>query len=170
MANRPTPWLLGIERISRRFLPLGIADKIVRLSDGIVEGLAVLKSPSRFAGVVFWSLVLWIKNAVSFAICFRAFGLDVPLESALLLQGIIGFGVAVPSTPSFLGIFEATTLVTLQLYGVDSSLAVSYALTYHLTTFLPITLLGLWSLSRLHLHLRDLSAPSPLPGSEAGTA
>ena len=38
------------------------------------------------------------------------------------------------------------------------------------TTFLPITLLGLWSLSRLHLHLRDLSAPSPLPGSEAGTA
>ena len=170
VANRPTPWLLGIERISRRFLPLGIADKIVRLSDGIVEGLAVLKSPSRFAGVVFWSVVLWIKNAVSFAICFRAFGLDVPLESALLLQGIIGFGVAVPSTPSFLGIFEATTLVTLQLYGVDSSLAVSYALTYHLTTFLPITLLGLWSLSRLHLHLRDLSAPSPLPGSEAGTA
>jgi hypothetical protein len=34
---------------------------------------------------------------------------------------------------------------------------VSYALTYHLTTFLPITLLGLWSLSRLHIQLRDLS-------------
>jgi uncharacterized membrane protein YbhN (UPF0104 family) len=77
-----------------------------------------------------------------------------------LLQGIIGFGVAVPSTPSFFGIFEAATLLTLQLYGVDSSLAVSYALTYHLTTFLPITLLGLWSLSRLRLHLRDLSAPA----------
>jgi hypothetical protein len=45
----------------------------------------------------------------------------------------------------------------LQLYGVDSSLAIAYALTYHVTTFIPITLLGLWSLSRLHIRLRDLS-------------
>src|SRR5258706_417452 len=129
-------------------------------ADGSVAGLAVLKSPARFAGVVFWSLVQWIINAAAFAVCFRAFGLAVPLEAALLLQGIIGFGVAVPSTPGFLGVFEAATLVTLQLYGVDSSLAVSYALTYHLTTFLPITLLGLWSLSRLHLKLREVSRPA----------
>jgi len=126
-------------------------------AEGVLAGLAVLKSPGRFTGVVLWSLALWIKNAAAFAICFRAFGLAVPLEAALLLQGIIGFGVAVPSTPGFLGVFEAATLVTLRLYGVDSSLAVSYALTYHLTTFLPITLLGLWSLSRLHIKLRELS-------------
>ncbi len=158
IANRPTGWLMLVERIARRTLPVRVADRAVHASGGIVEGLAVLKSPARFAGVVLWSLVLWIKNAAAFAICFRAFGLAVPLEAALLLQGIIGFGVAVPSTPGFLGVFEAATLVTLQLYGVDSSLAVSYALTYHLTTFLPITLLGLWSLSRLHLKLREVSS------------
>src|SRR5207249_252244 len=147
MANNLLPARAG--EVARAYvasgqLPVRAADRVLHASDGIVEGLAVLKSPARFAGVVFWSLVLWITNAAAFAICFRAFGLAVPLEAALLLQGIIGFGVAVPSTPSFLGIFEAATLVTLQLYGVESSLAVSYALTYHLTTFLPITLLGLW--------------------------
>ena len=157
VANRPGPWLVFGERVARRLLPVRAADRVVRTLDGIVEGLVVLKSPARFAGVVLWSLVLWLKNAAAFAICFRAFGLDIPLEAALLLQGIIGFGVAVPSTPSFVGVFEAATLVTLQLYGVDSSLAVSYALTYHLTTFLPITLLGLWSLSRLHIRLGELS-------------
>jgi uncharacterized protein (TIRG00374 family) len=147
---------------------------VVRLSDGIVEGLAVLKSPGRFAGVVFWSLVLWIKNAAAFAICFRAFGLDVPLEAALLLQGIIGFGVAIPSTPGYGGVFEAATLVTLRLYSVDSSQAIAYALTYHLTTFIPITLLGLWSLSRLHLRLGELravpSAPPTPPTATDGAA
>jgi uncharacterized protein (TIRG00374 family) len=157
VANRPGPWLVFGERVARRLLPVPAADRVVRTLDGIIEGLVVLKSPARFAGVVLWSLVLWLKNAAAFAICFRAFGLDIPLEAALLLQGIIGFGVAVPSTPSFVGVFEAATLVTLQLYGVDSSLAVSYALTYHLTTFLPITLLGLWSLSRLHIRLGELS-------------
>ena len=157
IANRPGPWLVLVERIARRVLPVPAADRVVRTSDGIVEGLAVLKSPARFTGVVLWSLVLWIKNAAAFAICFRAFGLDVPLDAALLLQGIIGFGVAIPSTPGYGGVFEAATLFTLQLYGVDPSLAIAYALTYHLTTFVPITLLGLWSLSRLHLRLGELT-------------
>ena len=156
MVHRPAPWLALLARIARRLLPAQAADRVIHGAEGLLAGLAVLKSPGRFAGVVSWSLVLWITNAAAFAICFRAFGLGVPLEAALLLQGIIGFGVAVPSTPSFIGVFEAATLLTLQLYGVNSNLAVSYALTYHLTTFLPITLLGLWSLSRLHLHLRDL--------------
>src|SRR6267378_2104394 len=110
IANRPGLFVILVERVARRTLPVHAADRVVRLSDGIVEGLAVLKSPSRFAGVVFWSLVLWIKNAAAFAICFRAFGLDVPLEAALLLQGIIGFGVAIPSTPGYGGVFEAATL------------------------------------------------------------
>src|SRR6266478_360304 len=158
IANRPGPWLVLVERVSRRVLPVRAADRVVRIFDGVIEGLAVLKSPGRFAGVVLWSLVLWLKNAAAFAICFRAFGLHVPLEAALLLQGIIGFGVAIPSTPGYGGVFEAATLLTLQLYGVDSSLALAYALTYHLTTFIPITLLGLWSLSRLHLRLGELTS------------
>lgn len=165
--HRPAPWLALLGRISRRLLPARAAERVLHGAEGLLEGLAVLKSPGRFAGVVFWSLVLWLKNAAAFAICFRAFGLDVPVEAALLLQGIIGFGVAVPSTPSFIGVFEAATLLTLQLYGVNSSLAVSYALTYHLTTFLPITLLGLWSLSRLHIRLRDLNAAAPAEGDAA---
>jgi uncharacterized protein (TIRG00374 family) len=156
VANRPGRWLTLIERIARRTLPSHIADRVVRISDAVVEGLVVLRRPGRFVGVVLWSLVLWLTNAAAFAICFRAFDIAIPLEAALLLQGIIGFGVAIPSTPAYGGVFEAATLFTLQQYGVDSSLAIAYALTYHLTTFIPITLLGLGSLHRLHMHLGEL--------------
>ena len=156
VVHRPAPWLALLGRVTHRLLPQRIADRLTHWAEGIVQGLSVLKSPARFAGVVVWSLVLWCTNAASFAVCFRAFGLDVPLEAALLLQGIIGFGAAVPSTPGFVGVFEVATRVTLGIYAVDASRAVSYALTYHLTTFLPITLLGLWSLSRLHLRLGEL--------------
>lgn len=150
VVHRPAPWLALLARMSRR---------LAHWAEGIIAGLAVLKHPGRFGAVVGWSLVLWLVNAAAFAVCFRAFGLTIPLEAALLLQGIIGFGVAVPSTPGFVGVFEAATRVTLAIYGVDATLAVSYALTYHLTTFLPITLLGLWSLSRLHLRLGELKVP-----------
>jgi uncharacterized protein (TIRG00374 family) len=167
VANRPTFWLAFVERPVRRLLPVRVADGIVRVSEGVVEGLLPLKHPARFLGVVLWSLVLWLINAAAFAICFKALGLDVPLEAALLLQGIIGFGVAVPSTPGFVGVFEAAALVTLSFYGVDASLAAAYALTYHVTTFIPITLLGFWSLSRLHLGLREVHSAAAR-GGEGG--
>src|SRR4029077_843221 len=100
-----------------------------------------------------WSRLQWRVNAALFPFCCRAFGLSVPAEGSLLLQGILGFGVAIPSSPGFAGVFEKATQFTLSLYHIDSSRALAYALTYHATTFIPITLLGLHALSRARLHL-----------------
>jgi len=47
------------------------------------------------------------------------------------------------------------------VYGIDQTLAVSYAVAYHITTFAPITLLGLYSLARLDLKLGELRGAKP---------
>jgi len=156
VVHRPAPWLTLLRRATHAVLPERIAARLTRIAEGLIAGLEVLKSPARFSGVLAWSLLQWLVNAAAFAVCFRAFGLAVPPEGALLLQGIIGFGVALPASPGFVGVFEAATRVTLAIYGIDATRAVSYALAYHVSTFLPITLLGLYSLSRLRIHLGEL--------------
>ena len=161
---RPAPWLAVLERAARAVLPSRLAERVATLAEGLVAGLTVLKRPGRLVAMLFWSLVLWLVNAASFAVCFRAFGLHVPPEGSLLLQGILGFAVAVPASAGFFGVFEKATQLTLQIYGITPSLALAYAVAYHLTTFLPITLLGLRSLALVHLHLRDLrQAPAAEP-------
>ncbi len=156
VVHRPAPWLAWLDRIAHAALPTRFADRVAHAAEGLIAGLEVLRNPGRFVGVVLWSLVLWLVNGASFAVCFQAFGLAVPPESALLLQAIIGFGVALPASPGFVGVFEAATRATLAIYGVDATRAVSYALAYHIGTFFPITLLGLYSLSRMRLHLAEL--------------
>jgi len=159
--QRPAPWIALLGRVAHGVLPAGLADRVTQLAEGLVAGLDVLKRPGRLLGVAAWSLVLWLVNAAAFAVCFRAFGLPVPPEAALVLQGVVGFGVALPSSPAFVGVFEAAARGTLVLYGVDATRAVSYAVAYHVGTFIPITLLGLASLSRMRLHLAELrSAPA----------
>ena len=101
---------------------------------------------------------------IAWPLYFRAFGLPVPAVGAFLLQGIIGFGVALPSSPGYVGVFEAATRATLALYGIDATRAVSYAVAYHASTFLPVTLLGLYSLSRLRLHLAELRTATATDG------
>jgi uncharacterized protein (TIRG00374 family) len=148
---------LTAERLIRRVLPHArFADKIIDLIEGVRQGLVVLRSPGRLAGVVVWSLVLWLVNALAFYVGFSAFGIPVSYLGALVLQGLLVLGVSIPSTPGFFGPFEAVIVAVLALYGISGSLAFSYAISFHITTFIPITLLGLWSMIRTPEGLRIL--------------
>lgn len=160
---RPAPWLALWNRATHALFGASRADRLTHLAEAFLAGLAVLKSPGRFVAVFAWSLVLWLVNAGSFALCFQAFGLDIPARASLLLQGLIGFGVALPSSPGFFGPFEAATRVTLALYGISAELSVSYAVAYHIAGFLPITLLGLYSLSRTHIRMGELQSADATP-------
>lgn len=142
-------WPSGIARIIDRLTPWpALAGRLVAIVAGIREGVGALRSPRRLASAIGWSLVIWGVNAASFLILFPAFGIELGLAPALVMQAAISFGVAVPSSPGFVGVFEAAIILSLGLYGVDRDTALAYALTYHVTTFFPITLLGLLSVAR----------------------
>jgi uncharacterized protein (TIRG00374 family) len=145
------------EATIRKVVPFKkLADRLVTVIEGIRQGLSALQSPVRILGVVLWSLAVWGLSALSFYVMFAAFGIEVSFAGALLMQSLIMFGIAVPSTPGYVGVFEAPIIAVLGFYHVDASLAATYAFSYHITTFIPITLLGAWSVARTNIGLRDL--------------
>ena len=148
-----------MERIIRALLPAGkLQAGLVSISHGIADGLSGLRSPARLAGVVFWSLAMWLVSAASFFAMFFAFDIDVSFGGAMLLQSAMAFGIAVPSTPGYFGPFEAAIVAVLGLFGVSDTTGFSYAVTYHLSTLLPVTLLGLVSLAISPIAFRDIRA------------
>jgi uncharacterized protein (TIRG00374 family) len=120
-------------------------------------GLSVLKDPRRSLIVFLLALTGWLVNGASFWIAFHAVGIEAPFSAALFLQSLLAMAVAIPSAPGFFGLFEAGAKVALGVYLIDDTLAVSYALGYHLLSFIPITLIGFWYLARMGLHLKDMS-------------
>jgi len=148
-----------MEQILRSMLPEGKAlARLVSIGHGITDGLVGLRSPARLAGVIFWSLAIWLVGAASFFVMFSAFDIRVSFGGAVLLQSAMAFGIAVPSTPGFFGPFEAALVAVLSLFGVSDTTAFSYAVTYHLTTLIPVTLLGLVSLAVSPIAFRDIRA------------
>jgi uncharacterized protein (TIRG00374 family) len=151
--SRPHAFAVWFERV----IPFkGVARRLVALLEGVRAGLSALRSPGRLAAVVAWSITIWFVNALSFFALFPAFGLQIDLAGAVLVQSAIVFGIAVPSSPGYVGVFEAAVVLALALYAVPQDQALAYAVTYHATTFVPITLLGLYSLARTPLAWRDL--------------
>jgi len=148
---------LAAERLIRKLSPSErLADKLISLVEGVRQGLSALKTPSRLLVVVLWSLLLWLTNALAYYVGFAAFDIPVSYMGALLLQGLLVLGISIPSTPGFFGPFEAVIVAVLALYGVPNDVAFSYAIAYHITSFLPITFLGWWSLTRIPGGLRSL--------------
>ncbi len=152
----PGAALGGTERLSRLVLPRSWTPRVIKTIERVLHGLEVLKNWRRLGIVFSWTLVLWCVNALGFWLCFLAFRLDVPWYSAFVLQSLVNFGLVIPSTPGFVGVFEAVTRASLAIYGVEPGAAISYAVAYHFCSYVPITLLGLWSLSRAHLHFSEI--------------
>ena len=139
-------------RLISRIVPWsGASTRLIAVLHGIRDGLSALKSPSRLVAVILWSIAIWGVNALSFQLLFPAFGIEVGYPGAIILQSAIVFGISVPSSPGFVGVFEAAIVVALALYGVARDNAFAYAITYHAATFLPITILGLYSAYRTGL-------------------
>lgn len=147
---------LAAERLVRALIPFRrLADRMVALIENLRQGFGALRSPARLGAAVFWSLAHWLLNAASFFVAFAAFGIQVDFAGALLVQSLLAFGIAAPSTPGYFGIFELVVAAALKLFGVSADVGVAYGITYHIATFVPITLLGLWSLGRSGLRVRD---------------
>lgn len=165
----------GVERlfraVARRLVPRAEARGAGALR-AFADGLGVLRHPGRFLAVFGWTLAHWLLAAWSLWLGFRAVGIAAPFTAALFLNSVSSFGTALPSSPGFFGVFESVSKVCLQVYGVPATLAVSWALGYHILTFIPITVIGAVYAVRLGLSVRDLTggaapaaaAPDASPG------
>ena len=150
------------ERLLRRVVPWPtLADKLAGPLRGFAHGLKVLHDPKRILLIALGSVVLWTVNAWSFGLALHAFGLPSGVGAAILVQTCVVFGVALPSTPGFAGVFEGGFKAAALLLGLPIGATLAAALTYHVLSFIPITLLGAWSLSRTGLKLGELRSAAP---------
>jgi uncharacterized protein (TIRG00374 family) len=155
----PNQLLRLFELFARRVSP-NIEERGRRMLKTFIEGLSVLRQPGRFAAVLAWTIAHWLVNAIGFWLAFKAVGIGAPFSAALFLQAFIALGTAVPALPGFFGVFEYMSVQGLGVYGVSQQLAATWAIGYHLFSFIPITLIGAYYFTRLGVHLKDLQ-PSP---------
>jgi uncharacterized membrane protein YbhN (UPF0104 family) len=161
-ARWPEPLVVLVRRLARVVAPR-LEGRAVLLAREGAASLAVLADARRFAAVLGWTVLHWLVQALSMQLGFMAVGIDVPLSASLFLLGVISFGVALPSSPGFFGVFEGAATVGLGVYGVPREQAISWALAYHLLSFIPITVLGAQALAVVGLSTRELRGTATPP-------
>jgi uncharacterized membrane protein YbhN (UPF0104 family) len=144
----------ALVRIAAKVLPLKVRRPLIDALEAFLVGVSVLRDPRLLMRATFWSAAVWIVNAIGFWFAFRAFGIDLAFPAALFFQSCLALAVSVPSGPAFVGPFElASKFVLATLWGQEESRALAFAIGFHITGFIPVTLIGLFYTYRLGLSL-----------------
>jgi uncharacterized protein (TIRG00374 family) len=138
------------------WLPARVRGRAAGLLDSFILGLDVLGDARGLLAVAALSVVIWVVNAAGLHAIFLAFSLDLPAYAAFLVLAIVAVALILPSTPGYVGPFQAGTVLALGLFGVPKATALSLSIVYHAVNFVPITLVGLAYLGALNLTLGEL--------------
>jgi uncharacterized protein (TIRG00374 family) len=130
--------------------------------EAFFAGLAALTDIRRFLKVLILMVVNWFLAVIAQFLLLRAFVPSAHFLWAVFGQGIVALGVAVPSSPAYVGVLEVAWVSALSLVGVPPAAALAYAFASHLLNLAVTGLIGGYallkeglSLSRLYYRIRN---------------
>ncbi len=143
-------------------------DSIVATLSSILTGLDVFKYPQRSVMAIVETFCIWGMMGATFWFCAIAFGIISPgFIGSLFVQSVVALAIVVPSSPGYLGTFEAGVRFGLEVYQVAPGVILAYALTLHLLMNASLTTIGLAIAIKKGLSWKDFTSLS-LPSSETG--
>jgi len=122
--------------------------RVAGLLPKISAALVGLARPRRILSAGFWLAVGWVLGIVVFWLVLRAFIPGAPFVWAAFGLGVMAFGIALPSSPGAVGIYEAAWVGALALCGVEAPEALAFAVAAHALTFSLTSICGLVALVR----------------------
>ncbi len=133
------------ERISRRLLNF--------LEKGI-EAFTQLKDLKVSLVIMVITFLVFGSQVVTNLFLFEAYGFDLSILEALILQMVLIIGMSLPSVPGRIGVFEYTVVLALSMFNVDNSIALSFGLLLHVIAYLPKIILGFIFSTSLNISLK----------------
>ena len=114
------------------------------------------------------SLLIWLLYAAgSWLVLTWIFELHLTTNEVLVVFVVAASGMALPSSPGALGVYEAAIVLALGWFGISPEQALAAALVMHAIQYLPTTLLALVVLSRSGIRLDRLRPGAATPADNA---
>lgn len=144
LANRLTSSIPPVNRLVGRLLP------------PVLDGLAVLTDRGLFLRAIGLSAINWALGLLQYYVLLKAFFPQGEFLWSAFTLAVAALGIAAPSSPAALGVYEAAVVGALSLFGLDVSTALAMAVTTHLLQIVLTGVLGAAALAQEGQSLADL--------------
>jgi uncharacterized protein (TIRG00374 family) len=106
------------------------------------DGLEIITDGRLFLRALGWEGLNWLVSILQYYLFLRAFFPAPSLLWVLFALGVGALGIAAPSSPGAIGVFEAVLVGALVVFGLDASPATAFALSVHFTSYFVTGVIG----------------------------
>jgi uncharacterized protein (TIRG00374 family) len=131
-------------RTIESFIPARFRAKVDGILDRFMEGLGGLRRPQDVLMIFFTSVFIWLTETTKYWFVMHGFEFHVPFYVLMLMTAVVNLATTLPSSPGYIGTFDAPGIRILVQFGVPGPIAAGYTLVLHAALWLPITLLGIF--------------------------
>ncbi len=141
------------------FIPKSLTGKILDMLRAGAHGLAALRSGRTVLLIMLNSIAQWLLNGLLAYTALRAFHVPVTPTAGMIITGVTAIGVTIPSSPGYFGVIQYCFAISMAAQGLDfdPSLVLGASLYYHISMYIPVTVLGLYYLNSLGMRVSDLN-------------
>lgn len=139
---------LAFKLVHALFGRFGSAGAVLeRRVDELIDGLSVLRDPRRFATAMLWSGLAWVCAGLSAWMLLLAFRPEATPYEGFFVLVVSGLGIAIPSAPGSIGVWQAAVVLALSVFRVESEVALGFAVVHHFSNYGLMMILGAISLA-----------------------
>jgi len=113
-----------------------------RLVRDTLEGLAEPLGRRREAALLGISLATWSMWGLAAWLVARSVGIELSVVDVIFVTAVINLGVAMPSSPGFIGTYQWLGVSVLALFDVGANQALAFAILLHAIWYVPTLLVG----------------------------
>jgi len=158
VAARPENFKAFYRNIAARIIP----ERFRSRADGIlvrfIEGFGGLRRPQDVIMVFVTSVFIWLTETTKYWFVMHGFEFYVPFYVLMLMTAVVNLATTLPSSPGYVGTFDAPGIKVLVQFGVPGAVAAGYTLVLHAALWFPITLLGIFYMLKESLSWKEVRA------------
>ncbi len=129
---------------------------VLPLVFSFLDGFKILTKPSQFFLGFFGVAGSWLVSLIQYSLFLRLMVPGAAWWWGAFSNVAMALGIALPSAPGGVGIFEGTIIAVLKLFDINETTALAYALVLHVVHFLITALIGLFALYKDGISLKGL--------------
>jgi len=124
---------------------------IIRLQGivaGFLEGVAPLSNAREYVIFLIETILMWVGQGVFIYLLFYSFGFTetyhLGVNAALLLLALTTVAITLPSSPGHVGTLHLMCVISLEICGLPTTEAFSYAVVFHALFNVILIILGIY--------------------------
>jgi len=136
-AEKVKTWLRNIGNRNTNFM-----EKVLPRIEMVIDGFLILTNWEQFVSVLFWIIISWLLWTLILFYGISTIHDGVKFWWAIFTEGVLALGIALPSAPAGIGVFEGTMVAALSVFNLNREESLGIAVVIHLVQIIITTIIG----------------------------